>query len=76
MSHGHIEAPTDITVPPTTLWARLPMIGAAMAVIGLGITFAMIAGEASRPRAMFAYLFAFAFWFSIEIGRASCRERV
>ena len=32
MSHA-IEKPTDITIPSTSLFAKLPMIGGAMAVI-------------------------------------------
>jgi hypothetical protein len=62
-----IEKPTDITVPPTSLWAKLPMIGGAMAVVGLGATFGMAFGE-HKARAMFAYLFAYEYGLYIALG--------
>ncbi len=67
MSHDHIEKPTDITVPPTSMWAKLPMIGGAMAVVGLGVTFGMFATD-GKVRALFAYLWSFEFWLSIALG--------
>jgi hypothetical protein len=50
--------PTDITIPETSLWARGPVIGGVLAVVGLGSVLGM-AGGADRARAMFSYLFAF-----------------
>lgn len=66
MSH-HIEKPTDITVPPTSLWAKLPMIGGAMAVVGLGATLGSAFGE-HKARAMFSYLFAYEALLYIALG--------
>lgn len=57
MSHD-IQKPTDITIPSTSLWAKLPIIGAVLAVVGLGATLGSAMG-AERDRAMFAYLWAF-----------------
>jgi hypothetical protein len=62
-----IHKPTDITVPPTSLWARLPLIGAAMAVVGLGLTFMMFTGE-QKERALFSYLWAFEVCLSVALG--------
>ena len=57
MSH-EIQKPTDITIPSTSLWAKLPIIGGVLAVIGLGATLGSAMG-AERDRAMFSYLWAF-----------------
>lgn len=67
MTHHEIHKPTDITVPPTSLWAKLPMIGGAMGLVGLAATFAMFAGD-HKSRALFSYLWAFEFVLSIALG--------
>ena len=67
MTHSEVHKPTDITVPPTSLWAKLPVIGAVMAVVGLGATFSMLAGEL-KSRALFSYLWAFEVLLSIALG--------
>jgi hypothetical protein len=66
VSHA-VSKPTDITVPPTSLWAKLPVIGAVMAVIGLGATFAALGGD-GKERALFSYLWAFEYCLSIALG--------
>ena len=66
MSHA-IERPTDITVPPTSLWAKMPLIAGVVGVAGTGFTVAMMFGE-HKERAFFAYLFAFALVLSIALG--------
>jgi len=62
-----IEKPTDITIPTTSLWAKLPMIGGAMAVVGLGITLGSAAGD-NKARAMFSYLWAFEALLGLALG--------
>lgn len=57
MSHD-IQKPTDITIPSTSLWAKLPLIGGILAVVGLGATLGSAMG-AEKDRAMFSYLWAF-----------------
>lgn len=57
MSHD-IQKPTDITIPSTSLWTKLPLIGGLLAVVGLGATLGSAMGP-ERDRAMFAYLWAF-----------------
>lgn len=66
MSHA-IEKPTDITIPSTSLWAKVPMIGGALAVIGLGATLASATGE-HKARAMFSYLWAFEVCLLVALG--------
>ncbi len=66
MSHS-IEKPTDITLPATSLWAKLPMIGGVLAVVGLGATLGTGMGE-SGARSMFSYLWAFEVFLSIALG--------
>lgn len=58
MSHQAPSKPTDITIPSTSLWAKLPALGGVLAVIGLGATLGTAMGE-GRDRAMFSYLWAF-----------------
>ncbi len=66
--HSHaVQKPTDITIPSTSLWAKLPMIGGVMAAVGLGATLAGAMG-ASKDRAMFSYLWAFEVALSIALG--------
>jgi hypothetical protein len=67
MSTKVIERPTDITVPATSLWAKLPMIGGAIGLAGTGFTIAMMFGE-HKERAFFSYLFAFVTVLSIALG--------
>lgn len=67
MTHHEFHKPTDITIPPTSMWARLPVIGAVLAVVGLGATFAML-GTDNKARALFSYLWAFEYVLSIALG--------
>jgi hypothetical protein len=63
----HVEKPTDITIPTSSLWAKLPMIGGALAVVGLGVTLAGATGD-HKARAMFSYLWAFEATVTIALG--------
>jgi hypothetical protein len=65
VSH-EIEKPTDITIPATSLWAKLPMLGGALGVIGLGATLGAAMGE-GRTRAMFAYLWAYEIFLGLAL---------
>lgn len=58
MSKHEVQKPTDITIPSSSLWAKLPALGGALAVLGLGATLAAAAGD-GRDRAMFSYLWAY-----------------
>lgn len=66
MSHP-ITKPTDIHVPATSLWAKMPLIGGVLAVVGLGATLAAGSGE-HGGRAMFSYLWAFEVVLAIALG--------
>jgi hypothetical protein len=67
VSHSQVSKPLDITIPATSLWAKLPAIGGALAVVGLGATLAVTTGE-HGARAWFSYLWAFAALLSICLG--------
>jgi hypothetical protein len=67
MSSHAIERPADITVPPTSLWAKMPLIAGVLGLAGTGITVAMMFGE-QKERACFAYLFAFLTMLSLALG--------
>jgi hypothetical protein len=62
-----IERPTDITVPATSLWAKLPMIAGGVGALGTLATVGMMFGE-HKERAFFSYLFAFMAVLSIALG--------
>jgi hypothetical protein len=66
VSHD-IQKPTDIEVPSTSLFAKLPVIGGVMAVVGLGATLGSAMG-ADRARAMFSYLWAFEAVLALALG--------
>jgi hypothetical protein len=66
MSH-HVSKPQDITIPSSSLWAKLPIIGLIAAVVGIGATLAM-AGGSGRERAMFSYLWAYEAMLAIALG--------
>ena len=68
MSHSQVERPTDITVPPTGLWARLPLIAGGVGGLCTLFTIAMMATGEHQDRAAFAYLFAFLTVLSIALG--------
>jgi len=65
--HSVVQKPTDITIPSTSLWAKLPMIGGVAAAVGLGATLAGAMG-AGRDRAMFSYLWAYEVALSLALG--------
>lgn len=67
MSHHEIKKPEDITIPPSSFLAKLPMLGGLLAVAGLGATLGSAFGE-NKDRAMFAYLFAFEVFLAIALG--------
>jgi hypothetical protein len=54
-------------VPPTSLWAKLPVIGLVLAVVGIGATLAMVGGPL-KARALFSYLWAFEVLLSVALG--------
>jgi len=65
VSHD-IQKPTDVTIPPTSLFARLPMLGGVLGVVGLGATLGAAMGE-GRARAMFGYLWAFEIFLGLAL---------
>lgn len=67
MSHSQVSKPLDITIPASSLWAKLPLIGGVLAVVGLGATLAAGSGE-HGGRAMFSYLWAFASVLGLSLG--------
>ena len=67
MSSKVFERPTDIQIPATSLWAKLPLIGGVVGVAGAGFTISQMVGE-HGARASFSYLFAFMTMLSIAIG--------
>ncbi|MCC6338058.1 MAG: hypothetical protein IT380_29200 [Myxococcales bacterium] len=67
MSHHEIQKPTDITIPDTSLFAKLPVIGGVLAVVGLGATLGSAMG-ADKARAMFSYLWAFESVLALVLG--------
>lgn len=67
MSHAEIKKPEDITVPPSSFLAKLPMLGGILAVAGLGATLGSAFGE-HKARAMFAYLFGFQTVLAVALG--------
>lgn len=66
MSAHAPSRPTDINIPETSLWARLPLIGLALAVIGLGSVIGMSGGK-DGARAMFSYLWAFEIFLGLAL---------
>ncbi|MCA9666281.1 MAG: hypothetical protein KC503_11860 [Myxococcales bacterium] len=59
----------DIELPQNSLWRKLPLIGVALAVIGLGAS-AGIAWKGGKlhPQFYFSYLVAYAYWLSLALG--------
>ncbi len=67
MSHDTVQKPSDVTIPASSLWAKLPMFGGIAGLLGIGATLAM-AGGAGKDRAMFSYLWAFEVALSLALG--------
>jgi hypothetical protein len=69
MSDHKIELPTDISIPSTSLWAKLPVIGGVLAVVGLGATLGVaFGGGEGKAHAMFSYLWAFEVFLALALG--------
>jgi hypothetical protein len=66
MSAHEFKRPEDVDVPAGGLWAKLPIIGGVLAVIGLLGTFATIG--TNRVYVLHSYLFAFAVVLSLALG--------
>ncbi len=66
MKH-QFHKPTDISIPKTSLWSKMPYIALAIGVVGLGITFAMFF-QGEKTRAMFAYLWGYEYARSLALG--------
>jgi hypothetical protein len=62
-----IERPTDITVPGTSLWAKLPIVAGGVGGVATLATIGMMFGE-HKERAYFSYLFAFMTVLSLALG--------
>lgn len=56
----------QVTLDKSSIFAKFPIIGAVLAVIGLGITFGL--GQSDKIGMYSAYVTAFMFWLSIAIG--------
>ncbi len=63
-----IERPTDITIPATSLWAKLPLIAGGIGGLGTLATIVMMVTGEHKDRAAYAYLFAFMATLSIALG--------
>lgn len=63
-----VERPTDITVPPTSLFAKLPMIAGGIGGLCTLAVVAMMATGEHKDRAAYAYLFAFLAVLTIALG--------
>ncbi len=67
MSSKVIERPTDITVPATSLWAKLPALAGGVGAVSTLVTVGMMFGE-HKERAFFSYLFAYMTVLSVALG--------
>ena len=67
VSHSEIKKPEDISIPPSSFLAKLPMLGGILAVAGLGATLGSAFGE-NKARAMFSYLWAFETVLGVALG--------
>lgn len=66
MTEKTFSPPEDIDLPPSTLWAKLPLIGLIVGAVGLAGTFAT--WGTNREYLAHSYLFAFATWLSVALG--------
>ena len=66
MEHDVTLDPQQITLPTTGLWPKLPAIGGAIGVVGLGLA-VLLRGE-DHHRLAFSYLTGFMFWLTIALG--------
>lgn len=68
MEHEDVTLnPDQITLPESGLWSKLPLLGGALGVVGLGASFALGSGEHSGQLA-FSYLTGFFYWLTIALG--------
>lgn len=64
--HKAPEIPTDIELDSSSIWAKLPVIGVVLGVVGLGGLFALFGSN--KTHVQFSYLFAFVYWLTIALG--------
>jgi hypothetical protein len=68
MAH-HEEAhldPQQVTLPQTGLWPKLPVIGGVLAVLGLGLSYALGSGDSHHLAG--AYLTGYLYWWTLAMG--------
>ncbi len=69
MSHGHQRdavRPEEVTLPATSLWQRMPWVGLALGVVGLGAAWALSGSD--HRQFYFSWLVSFMFFLSIALG--------
>ena len=66
---AHLESrfdPTELTIPSGHAWARLPLLGGALGLLGLVASLALAAGDPGQF--YFSWLVAFLFYLTIALG--------
>ena len=66
MEHSSNLESSQITLPSSGLWPKLPALGVGLGVLGLGLSF-VLAGSDHHQLA-FSYLTAFVFWLTLALG--------
>jgi hypothetical protein len=68
VAHTH-SIPTDVDVPASSLWRKVPLIGGAVGVVGIGLAlFLLFTGGEHRDQAAYSWSFAYMYWLSIGLG--------
>lgn len=67
--HHEPEIPNDVTIPSTSLWAKLPIIGGVVGLVGCGLAlFLLFTGGDHKDVGAFSWSFAYMYWLSIGLG--------
>lgn len=68
MAHT-VHIPTDVDVPAGSLWRKVPLIGGAVGIVGVGLAlFLLFTGGDHKDVGAFSWSFAYMYWLSIALG--------
>ncbi len=62
------DIPTDVTIPSTSLWTKVPLIAGVVGVLGCALAVVLMMTGDHKGDATFSWSFGYMYWLSIALG--------